>query len=456
MALTKEELYALPTDVKFEHAARRISIDYPSFLQFYAMMQRKNVNNEKVTIRLNMKESSVPVLEYNDKFIQALHPTTLTVLCCVEVLRLLLHHCTSRKQSPIELCWQASNVVCSPFTVTKMLNELNSVNIRKKDEGQIRLNDLFPSIDSFNEIMPKDFNKEKDMFLERIFNIFLKNQEQYENQMNQMFGPKGATALPEPGDGTGNDPNGQTGGGGYSSEQDALNNHFRNSAQAATDGWGENEIVDQQVAQAVKKADYSSWSNLPGGLAQQILAANVMVVDPRVALRRFTTSIFSDVQSFSRMKYPRRYGEKWIGTMPGPRHEQKANVLIAIDCSGSMPDSEVEKACMVVNDFVKHAKVDYCFWDGACGPITEKRGRGNKFDLSGRGCTNPQCVIDKITKEKLTYDGIVYITDCQFCWEKPKVKTTIFIIQSENADDVPSWCKYHMTMKDVHTISDKR
>jgi hypothetical protein len=77
---------------------------------------------------------------------------------------------------------------------------------------------------------------------------------------------------------------------------------------------------------------------------------------------------------------------------------------------------------MVVNDFVKHAKVHYCFWDGACGPIAEKRYKTTKFDLSGRGCTNPQCVIDKIQKEGLHYDGIVYITDCQFCWKSLTLK----------------------------------
>lgn len=435
--MTMEDVYGLSADQKFELVARRISFNFPSFLQFYALLQRKPLVKEGVTIRLNMKESTVAVLEYNPEWVQALHPTTLTVLTCIEVLRLLLHHCTTRKMNPIKTCWAASNVTCSPFTVTKILNELNSVTNRKKGTEAVRLNDLFPSIDTFNELMPKDFDREKDMYFEKIFNILRKNDEDFNKTMDNNYGT--------------DEQNGGAGGA-PSSEQEALKQHFGHSAQTATDGWGENELVDQQVAAAVNKCDTSTWGNLPGGLGQQILAANTRVVDPRVALRRFTTSIFSDVMSFTRMHFPRRYGDEWIGYMPGTRHEQKASVLIAIDCSGSMPDSEVEKACMVVNDFVKHAEVHYCFWDGACGEIMTQKRVTNKFDLSGRGCTNPQCVIDKITEEKRHYDGIVYITDCQFCWEKPKMKTNIFIIQSANADPVPDWCKYSMTMKDVHTI----
>ena len=447
-----EDVYALSADKKFELCCRRISLDYPSFLQFYAMMQRKPIKNDKVTIRLNTKSDTVPILEYTEEFVQAIHPITLTVLTCVEILRLLLHHVTSRKMAPYDICWNSSNIVCSPMTVTKMLNELNSVGNRKKGQNAVRLNDLFPSIDDFAQIIPPGFDPQKDMYLEKIFNIFMKNREQYNQQMQKQFGG-GAGGQGGAGGDQGND---QGGNGGIGSEEDALKKHFSQSGSTATDGWGENEIVDQQVSQAVNKASTSTWSNLPGGLAQQILAANAQVVDPRIALRRFTTSVFSDVMSFSRMKFPRRYGQKWIGVMPGPRHEQKAEVLIAIDCSGSMPDSEVEKACMVVNDFVKHAKVHYCFWDGACGPIAEKRYKTTKFDLSGRGCTNPQCVIDKIQKEGLHYDGIVYITDCQFSWEKPNIKMPIFIIQSKNADPVPEWCKYSMTMKDVETISKDR
>ena len=169
-----EDVYALSADKKFELCCRRISLDYPSFLQFYAMMQRKPIKNDKVTIRLNTKSDTVPILEYTEEFVQAIHPITLTVLTCVEILRLLLHHVTSRKMAPYDVCWNSSNIVCSPMTVTKMLNELNSVGNRKKGQNAVRLNDLFPSIDDFAQIIPPGFDAQKDMYLEKIFNIFMK------------------------------------------------------------------------------------------------------------------------------------------------------------------------------------------------------------------------------------------------------------------------------------------
>ena len=59
------------------------------------------------------------------------------------------------------------------MTVTKMLNELNSVGNRKKGQNAVRLNDLFPSIDDFAQIIPPGFDPQKDMYLEKIFNIFI-------------------------------------------------------------------------------------------------------------------------------------------------------------------------------------------------------------------------------------------------------------------------------------------
>lgn len=438
------DYYNLSIDEKFEEAVRKITLEYPSFLQFYLLFQKVKVTNPDVTIRINTIDDSVAHLEYNEDFINKIHPITLTVLICVEVLRLILHHCTERKLNPINVCWQASNVACSPFTVTKMLNELNMIQ-NKVGHDNVNLTDLYPSISTFNNLIPKNFDPNKDLFMENIFKIFMKNQDEFEKTMESLYPQQGTD---------GDDPNNGSGSGNPSQDEaNALKKHFGQSAHTATAGWGENEIIDNQVQQKVNECSTSTWSDLPGGLANEIIVRNRPVVDPTRPLREFSQSVIANTITHSRMKFPRRYGESFIGIMPGGLHEMKSRVLIAIDSSGSMPDSEIEKASMAVNNFLKHADVDYCYWDGACGDIVSLKNTASRFNVTGRGCTNPQCVIDKIKREKRVYDGIVYITDCQFDWPKPNILSTIFIIQSRNADPVPAWVQNrHMTMNEIDEV----
>lgn len=438
--------YNLSVDEKFEKMQQMMFVVYPSLSSFYCMCNKRAVNDKEITLRLNTIEGSAPVIEYDEGFIGKMSVESLTVLISIELFRLLLHHPTCRMQADRGLTVQASNFVCCD---SKIVNFVLPTELKK----------VYPKITDLMTMEPK-FNAKEDLFLEKVYAILSKQQQnQSMNQQGQSQAGQGNSGGDgESNDGS-NDDNSQPGQNGGSSksqseqEQDALGDHFSpKQSQKNAEAWGENDIIDSQVSNEVNKKSLSSWSDVGDGMTKMILKANELQFDPRSVLKRFATSVFSDFISFTRMR-PNRRLPGMTGIIPGKRHDMKAKVLFAIDCSGSMSEDEIERACGVVNSSLKHAEVHYCFWDCSCSDFTQKRNKSSDFDGLGGGGTNPDCVIRKIEEEKARFDGLVFITDCYFKWEQPKGKHKIFILHTKDAGEPPEWCKWHLGMDDIEKIA---
>ena len=232
----------------------------------------------------------------------------------------------------------------------------------------------------------------------------------------------------------------------------AMDDYFDSSerhAQKMMEKWGENDLIDEKIQQITNHiaSDASRWGNVSGMLKQMILEANAPKFDPTTVVKHFKQEIQSEQMESTRSKTNRRFGY----VLPGWRHKMKSSILFAIDCSGSMSDDDVALGEAFVNKFIKHAKVSYCFWDGVCGEITDLKRKEKNFELVGRGCTNPDSVLERLEEEHLDFGGLVFFTDNGFNWERPKNKWAhkIFIISTENADEPPDWVRYHLSMKDI-------
>ena len=232
----------------------------------------------------------------------------------------------------------------------------------------------------------------------------------------------------------------------------AMDDYFDSSerhAQKMMEKWGENDLVDEKIQQITNHiaSDASRWGNVSGMLKQMILEANAPKFDPTTVVKHFKQEIQSEQMESTRSKTNRRFGY----VLPGWRHKMKSSILFAIDCSGSMSDDDVALGEAFVNKFIKHAKVSYCFWDGVCGEITDLKRKEKNFELVGRGCTNPDSVLERLEEEHLDFGGLVFFTDNGFNWERPKNKWAhkIFIISTESADEPPDWVRYHLSMKDI-------
>jgi len=232
----------------------------------------------------------------------------------------------------------------------------------------------------------------------------------------------------------------------------AMDDYFNTDerhAQKMMEKWGENDLIDEKIQQITNHiaSDASRWGNVSGMLKQMILEANAPKFDPTTVVKHFKQEIQSEQMESTRSKTNRRFGY----VLPGWRHKMKSSILFAIDCSGSMSDENVALGEAFVNKFIKHAKVSYCFWDGVCGEITDLKRKEKNFELVGRGCTNPDSVLERLEEEHLDFGGLIFFTDNGFNWERPKNKWAhkIFIISTEDACEPPDWVRYHLSMKDI-------
>lgn len=410
-------------DEKFSSALANISACVPYYLRFYSLFKRRAVEDEEVTLRVNMVDAVNPIIEYNTKFIDSINSATLAAILCVELNRILLKHCSTRKLADPQLNYKASNIVCyDPSIIPLFKTAIESVRF-----GEDLPNDANPRI---RAELPPEYDHDRDCQLEVLYEMLSKKQKDQNGNGN--------------GQGKGQ-------GGGNNPMRDAANRHFNNNSPAQTEKWGENSIAESTIAQRVNTTDASQWGNMPGNLREKILAANRQVVDPRQALRDFIATAYSDNQLDTRMKYNRRNPE-WSGILPGKRHDQQFHLGIFADASGSMGSDDIKLCIATVNDFIKfEADVDFAWWDCSCEKPSAQLKPMYESNVTGGGGTNPQCIIDLIHKERLHYDAIIVLTDCGFYWNRPKEYRDIFIIRTPTAKDAPAWVgKHQMSMKSLN------
>jgi predicted metal-dependent peptidase len=219
-----------------------------------------------------------------------------------------------------------------------------------------------------------------------------------------------------------------------------------------TEGWGENSIIDQKVQSQVEreKSNPMTWGTMPNDMKELITIANRVKMDPRAVLKRFARSVLSTNPFFTRRKPSKKDPtQDWVGYIPGKTYEQQAKVLFAVDTSGSMREEQIAKAIAFFMSALSQADVYFCWWDAKCGTIHRLKKKQPEMAIVGGGGTVPNCVIEKVRNERLKFDGIVFITDCYFEFQNPLGKEKIFIMKTDDAGQVPDWCKWVLSFKDI-------
>lgn len=427
--------YELSVGEKFAKAQRLVAAIYPSLTSFYLMCNIHEVPD--VTFRLNTRAGLSPTLEYSKKFIDSLTSNTLCVLLTIELFRLILHHPTSRLLYPVHICYRASTIICTDPDILTLPMDM-------------AVKEKFPSFDEVKKINP-ELDYKTDFYLEKIFAVLNSKEQEDKDANEKRENPDG-----DSGGGSGNEGGGAGGEGGEQLspeeiERESLKKHFspENTAKSV-EQWGENEMLDTKVRnQILREMQTGGWGRMPGYMKDRIKKYNELQYDPRAIFAKFTRSVFSTICTFTRMKPPRRAGQRYIGIIPGKRHKQQAKVLIAFDSSGSMNDDDLAKGLGFMECSLRHAEVWYAWWDCSCTDFEKARFPKPEYDLSGRGGTNPQCVIDKIKETKEDFDGVILFTDCEFKWEQPKTKLNICIVRTDRSWDPPKWVKWAFKLKDL-------
>lgn len=177
--------------------------------------------------------------------------------------------------------------------------------------------------------------------------------------------------------------------------------------------WEENEDAKNDIKDKIQSADDDSFGSEFGENAKRKLEeSSDFSFDYRRALTQFRMSIVNASRSLTRMKPSRRYGFKAMGS----RYNRKANILIAVDVSGSISDESFNHFTHAIKNFFFLGiieKIDLIFFDvnlKISKPISFRK-KIELNQINGRGGTNFQVPIDFFCENKNNYSGLIIFTD---------------------------------------------
>ena len=202
-------------------------------------------------------------------------------------------------------------------------------------------------------------------------------------------------------------------GGGEASGPGALSDYNLAAITQSSELWQENENAQNQIDDKIKKAEIENgWGETGGNLVRTLQEETDFSFDYRRALTKFRANIVSVNRRLTRMKPSRRYGFAAMGS----RYERKADILIAVDVSGSITDESFARFYHAIKNFffLKIIEnIDLIFFD-----VNLKNTKPVKFtknfnlaEITGRGGTNFQPPIDYFLENRSRYSGMIIFTD---------------------------------------------
>ena len=137
-------------------------------------------------------------------------------------------------------------------------------------------------------------------------------------------------------------------GGGEASGAGALSDYDLSAVTESAELWQEDENAQKQIDDKIKKAEIENgWGETGGNLVRTLQEQTDFSFDYRRALTRFRANIVSVNRRLTRMKPSRRYGFAAMGS----RYERKADILIAVDVSGSITDESFARFYHAIKNF---------------------------------------------------------------------------------------------------------
>ena len=234
-------------------------------------------------------------------------------------------------------------------------------------------------------------------------------------------------------------------GGGEASGAGALSDYDLSAITESAELWQEDESAQNQIDDKIKKAEIENgWGETGGNLVRTLQEQTDFSFDYRRALTKFRANIVSVNRRLSRMKPSRRYGFSAMGS----RYERKADILIAVDVSGSITDESFTRFYHAIKNFffLKIIEnIDLIFFD-----VNLKNTSPIKFsknlklaEIQGRGGTNFQPPIDYFLENRSRYSGMIIFTDGE--GEVPKMTggsgnaSILWILDSRLAYEKSRW-----------------
>lgn len=468
---------------KFKYCIYKCSMDYKELLPFFDLMEYRSVDDERATIRINVKDSTLLYFEYGPKWVSEIHRDILLNLMLVEAMKIVLHHPTRLHgiHGDIQAKISASNVVASmDISINAKLDKLlqnlewfNKVTGKNIEKNKLSFEVAYRYL---NELNKKNKSNQIQQFASQNQSGSNGNQNgqssnqnqqssaQSQNNQNNSQGGSNNSQNPS-GQGqqnqnqnqndNGSGQNGSSDGQGQRSQKELVEQHYSPKTQAwQNEGYAENLVVDDTITRefeanggidAFNGDGHNCGHRYSEATKKMLFDANTYDFNVKKILNRFAQDVRTQFVVSSRMRYNRRYGLE----RPGYTHTYKSKVGICYDRSGSMSNKkDVELAVGIINSALKYSEVWYCEWNTVCMGFSKIKTNFSEVSKEGGG-TDPQCVIDYIKEHKLQFNGLIFITDNCYYWSKPNLCSKISILGTSDSCNPPAWCKYFMKMKDL-------
>ena len=170
--------------------------------------------------------------------------------------------------------------------------------------------------------------------------------------------------------------------------------------------WQQDELMAAQVNEVIRGV--KSWGSLPGHLVEDIIASTKARVDYRKILAGFRATILSEKRKLTRMRPNRRSGFDAMGS----RYDFATNMIIGVDCSGSISTDDLSNFYSTINRFFQYGiqRIDVVQFDTDLGEVQTLLKASEKIKVTGRGGTSFQPFIDFVASHP-EYDGALIYTD---------------------------------------------
>ena len=194
----------------------------------------------------------------------------------------------------------------------------------------------------------------------------------------------------------------------------------------------EKKLIEKQLQKVLsdaKEQTIKKRGNVPGEIEGVIIIEEIVKpkFDWRSYVRRFSGTSTKVFTKKIRRKENRRYDEN-----PGLKIKMKQHMLLAIDTSGSVSDTELTEFMNEIHHIYK-AGVDITIvqCDTSINSIEEYKGK-NELNVKGRGGTEFDPVLDYYNANQKKYTSLVYFTDGE-CYTSVKPKGRILWVLSERS-----------------------
>jgi len=201
------------------------------------------------------------------------------------------------------------------------------------------------------------------------------------------------------------------------------------------------EIRDEIKEAVLAAAQASGAGNLPGGVKRMIKDLTDPVMNWRELLQQ---QIQSTVKSDFTWARPSRRSWHMDAVMPGMRPGEQIDVVIGIDTSGSITDTDLKVFLSEIKGIMEaydEYKITVMGWDTEVNNVatftSDNLDDISSFEPGGGGGTDPHCVWNYLQDNNIEPKKLIMFTDfCFFGWSPNEVEQycdTVWIIKGNKS-----------------------